>query len=326
MHEAPTSLVVSISTVRARGRPALDGLRVGRVWLPAVSGPTHLVASAFSLALALCLSCGSGPPAGGAPPGTPGGQRHPCGERDKVHEHELDGHEDGATHAYVPCSGKGGHDYSAVVKVESTPEGVHVHIDATDEDVNEGVFGSDLISRDAVMVYPQGRGGPGIEVPLKRTAHGYTGEKVVPYEALHKLHDEGTKLEVTVYDHDDDHGHGHTHEQLTVSVAVSTGKSCERATDENPQSLDLAKKGGGGRDLTNDELGGPMRTSRFFAHCALKDSENAEICAAVKGGRPLGVSVSVSPSNKRAAACIDRAARKLRFPASEKLDVVRQTF
>jgi hypothetical protein len=288
--------------------------------------PASAAAFALAAAFAFALGCGSGAPAGGGPPGSPGAtQRHPCGVADKVHQHELDAHEEGATHAYVPCSGKGGHDYSAVVKVESTPEGVHVHIDATDEDVNEGVFGSDLVSRDAVVVYPRGRGERGVEVPLKRTPHGYTGEKVVSYEELHRLHDEGTKLEVTVYDHDDDHGHGHTHEQLTVSVAVSTGKSCERAADENPQTLDLTKKGGG-RDLTADELGGPMRTARFFAHCALKDSESAEICAAVKGGRPLGVSVAVSPSNKRAAACIDRAARKLRFPSSDRLDVVKQKF
>ncbi len=288
-------------------------------------------APAFALALAALTALAALGPACGGPPAAAGGaaagapRPHPCGESDKVHAHELDAHEDGVTRAHVPCSGQGGHDYSAVVKVESTREGVHVHIDATDQDVNEGVFGADLVSRDAVVVYPRGRGGPGVEVPLRRTPHGYTGEKVISYEALNKLHDEGTKLEVTVYDHDDDHGHGHTHEQLTVSVAVSTGKSCERAAEENPQTLDLAKRDGG-RDLTDDELGGPMRSSRFFAHCDLKEAENAEICAAIRGGRPLGVSVAVSPSNKRAAACIDRAARKLRFPASEKLDVVRQKF
>jgi hypothetical protein len=46
----------------------------------------------------------------------------------------------------------------------------------------------------------------------------------------------------------------------------------------------------------------------------------------VKRGKPVGVSVRVTPSNNRLAACIDRSARHLSFPASEQLDVVHQTF
>jgi len=46
----------------------------------------------------------------------------------------------------------------------------------------------------------------------------------------------------------------------------------------------------------------------------------------VKNGKPLGVSVSVTPQNRRVAVCIDRAARRLSFPSSDKLDVVHQKF
>ena len=80
------------------------------------------------------------------------------------------------------------------------------------------------------------------------------------------------------------------------------------------------------KDLTADQLGAPMKSSGFMSGCGLPDSSNAEICAAVKQGKPLGVSVKVNPSNNKIAACIDRSVRKLSFPKSEKLDVVKQTF
>jgi len=38
------------------------------------------------------------------------------------------------------------------------------------------------------------------------------------------------------------------------------------------------------------------------------------------------VSVKVAPNNNKVAACIDKAARKLSFPASPKLDIVTQKF
>jgi hypothetical protein len=40
----------------------------------------------------------------------------------------------------------------------------------------------------------------------------------------------------------------------------------------------------------------------------------------------VGVSVALTPSNNRVAACIDRATRRLAFPMSEQLDVVHQKF
>ena len=253
-------------------------------------------------------------------------KEHKCGESEKVHAHTLDPHEDGATHAFIPCSGSGKHDMAGGVRVESTPQGVHVIIDATDDDVSVGLPGAELKGRDAVLVWPQGHGAgkKSVEIPLKKTPRGYHGEKTIPYDELEKLSDEGTKLKISVYDHDKEHPE--KHEELHVEVAVSSGKSCERARDENPQSLDLGKKPGHKADLTDAELGAPMQSSAFFSHCPLKESENAEICVAVKDGKPLGVSVTVSPSNKGAALCIDRATRKLRFPSSDKLDVVHQKF
>lgn len=285
--------------------------------------PSVLSAVLSLASAAFVVSCGGGtPPPKALPADMP--KEHHCGEAGKVQQHTLDPHEDGATHAFVPCSKSGKGDYAGAIRIESNPDGIHVVIDATDDDFNHGALGSDLKGRDAVIVYPRGKGSKAIEVPLHKTDKGYHGEITIPYEELEKLHDEGTKLQVTVYDHDKDHAD--KHEELHVEVAVSTGKSCEKAIDENPQSLDMGKKGEKKPDLTDAQLGAPMKTSAFFSHCGLRDNENAEICVAVKEGKALGVSVGVAPSNRKTAACIDRAARKLHWPASDKLDVVHQKF
>ncbi len=253
---------------------------------------------------------------------------HPCGAADKVHKYDL--HDEDGDRAMVPCSsdgddaeGKAGHDFSGAIHIETVPEGVHITIHATDDEVNLGALGSDVKTRDAVLVYPKGPTSKAVEVKLKHTAHGYTGDKVILYEDLDKLTDEGTTIQVAIFDHDKKGGQ--PAEELHVSLNVSAGKSCEKAIDENPQTVDMGKKGGT-PDLTNQQLGAPMSSSAFMSSCGLADSANAEICVAVKKGKVLGVSVKVSPANNRVAACIDKSTRKLKFPESEKLDVVHQKF
>jgi hypothetical protein len=242
----------------------------------------------------------------------------PCGKADEVKVHDLNG--DKPTEAFAPCSSSGGGDYSGLIKIETVDNGVHIIIDARDDQVD--LLGPDVKSRDAVIVYPKGKDSKvAVEVPLMKTRTGYHGDKIVQWDDLGKLTDEGTKIDVAIFDHDS----GQASEEMHVTLAVSTGKSCEKAIDENPQKVDFGKKGGA-PDLTNDQLGAPMRTSDFMSGCALADSANANICVAVKGGKPLGVSVSVSPQNNKVAACIDRAARRLHFPVSDKLDVVHQKF
>ena len=281
---------------------------------------------AFTAAIAFALvSCGGSTP----PPTTADGsnkrvtaaQVHTCGEADKVQAYDL--HDEDGQDAFVPCSHSGAHDYSGLVHIETTPDGVRISIKATDDEVNAGVLGSDVKSRDAVIVFPKGPGSKAVEVPLTKTASGYAGEKMVGWDDLGKITDEGTKIDVAVFDHDSTNGA--PAEEMHVSVAVSAGKSCEKAVDENPQTLDMSGAKGG-RDLTDAELGGPMKSSAFFSSCGLANSANAKICVAVKQGRPLGVSVEVSPQNRKMAACIDKATRKLGFPKSDKLDVVHQSF
>lgn len=282
-----------------------------------------LFALVGSAALALSfVACGGPQP---VPPVHAGKEEpkphHKCGEHEAAHTYDLHD-EDGQEH-WAPCAKTGHEDFSGLVRLDTVSEGIKVTIEATDDDVNEGKLGSDLKGRDAMIVYPKGRTGKGFEVSLVRTKHGYRGERIIPFADLDKLTDEGTKIDVSIYDHDDSHKDG-THEELKVSVTISAGKSCEKAIDENPQEIVMGQKGKA--DLTSAQLGQPMSTSAFIEKCGLADAANADICVAVKKGKPLGVSVKVSPPNNKVATCIDKATRRLTFPQSDKLDVVKQHF
>jgi len=291
------------------------------------------LASAY--ALSFLAACGGSKPAEGGPttPKTDTDRHegesiakvappkpHTCGAADKVHAHDI--HDEDGSETFVPCSGSGHGDYSGAIKIETLDEGIRITINATDDEVKMGALGSDVKNRDAVIVYPRGKGSKSVEVPLIHTAHGYSGDKIVPWEDLDKINDEGTKIHVAIFDHDAKSG---SHEELSVQIAVSTGKSCEKAMDENPQTIDMGKKNSK-PDLTKDQLGKPMANSTFFQGCGLPDSAAADICAAVKQGKVLGVSVKITPNNNKVAACIDKATRKLSFPQSDKLDVVKQHF
>src|SRR5581483_8442435 len=81
------------------------------------------------------------------------GKVHACGDKDKVHAHDTES--ENGTEALVPCSASGAGDYSAMVHIDTTFEGIKITIDATDDQVNMGALGSDVKNRDAVLVYPK---------------------------------------------------------------------------------------------------------------------------------------------------------------------------
>lgn len=235
--------------------------------------------------------------------------------------HQYDLHDPDGDDAMVPCSKDGKADYAGLIHIETLDDGIHITIHATDDQVNLGALGSDVKQRDAVIVYPKGPGSEAVEVPLMKTSDGYTGDKIIFWDKLDKITDEGTKIDVAIYDHDKN---GDAAEEMHVAVAVSAGKSCEKAMDESSQNIDMGKKGA--KDLTADQLGAPIRSSAYFSSCGLPDSSKAEICATVHKGKPVGVSVRVTPQSNKTAACIDRATRKLAFPVSDNTDQVKQTF
>jgi len=242
----------------------------------------------------------------------------PCGRADKEQTADLSSGE--VADVLVPCAKSGATDYSGMIKIETIDQGVHIIIDATDDDVT--LLGPDATSKDAVIVYPKGKGSVGVEVPLEKTKTGYHGDKIVFWDQLGKLTDDGTKLDVAIYDHDKKDG---TTEELHAVVGVSTGKSCEKAQDENPDTVSMGKTGGR-PDLTSDQLGRPISNSNAAVACGLPDAAHAKICVLVRRGKPLGVTVNVDPGNNRVAACIDRRMRHLAFPVDERPNTVTYSY
>src|ERR1700722_14060532 len=153
-------------------------VRVAVPWEPACMYSRAMRKLTLALAvLALgSVCCGGAPAAPAQSPGAGGSPSasevkaatHACGAADSVQRHDLSG-EGSPTEALVPCSKNGANDYSGAIKIETIPEGIHITINATDDEVNAGMLGSDVKTRDAVIVYTKGKTSKAIEVPLVKT-------------------------------------------------------------------------------------------------------------------------------------------------------------
>jgi hypothetical protein len=229
-----------------------------------------------------------------------------CGSGDSTKVHDLNGTD--ATESLTPCAGSGKNDYSGLIRIENVPNGVRIIINAKDDEVTE--LGPDVRSRDAVLVFPKGPGSTqSVEVPLVKTATGYTGDKIVLYSDLDQITDQGTKIDVAIFDHDK--SSGKPAEELHVSVAVSAGMSCAGAEKAFPQHE-------GASQPDYSQLQAPMHTNAFdsaVGACNPPSSMSLNICALVQGGSAKGVTVKTSPTNNQVAVCLDRVTRGLHFPS-----------
>ncbi len=105
--------------------------------------------------------------------------------------------------------------------------------------------------------------------------------------------------------------------------AVSS--SCEAAVARNNEQYEI---GGprGPADITRGAYASILENGRYLAGCSLPAKTVFEICAAVKGGRAVGVTVSSNPPSTALNSCVRRAVSRLRFPESPRLDVTRTRF
>lgn len=101
--------------------------------------------------------------------------------------------------------------------------------------------------------------------------------------------------------------------------------SCEAAIAKNGESLEI---GGprGPADITREAYASILQNGQYLAGCSLPERTVFEICAAVKNGRAVGVTVVSSPNNGELNACVKRAVSRLAFPSSERLDVTHTRF
>ncbi|AKV02940.1 Adenylate cyclase [Labilithrix luteola] len=99
------------------------------------------------------------------------------------------------------------------------------------------------------------------------------------------------------------------------------GMSFEAALASNNQEIAIGGKNGA-PDLTDAQLGAPMKSASFISGCGAPDSMKVTVKVAVKNGRAVGVSVYPNPPNPGVAACIDKHVRGLGWPSNSKMDFV----
>ena len=81
-----------------------------------------------------------------------------------------------------------------------------------------------------------------------------------------------------------------------------------------------------GPDLTDTQLGGPLRNASFLNACGAPESMKVTVRVAIRMGHAVGVSVYTNPANAGVAACVDRAIRGLSWPANPKMDSMTTTY
>jgi hypothetical protein len=102
------------------------------------------------------------------------------------------------------------------------------------------------------------------------------------------------------------------------------GPTYESALASNRQEINI-----GGKqtpDLTDAQIGGPMRGGGFVGECGAPDAMKVTVKVAIKQGRAAGVSVSTSPNDPDIAGCIDRYVRTFTWPSSNKMDFSTTTY
>lgn len=98
------------------------------------------------------------------------------------------------------------------------------------------------------------------------------------------------------------------------------GMSFEQALNSNNQEITMGAKSG--PDLTDAQLGAPLRNASFISGCGAPESMHVTVKVAVKNGRAYGVTVSTDPANPGVAACVDRHVRGLSWPSNPKMDTL----
>jgi hypothetical protein len=69
-----------------------------------------------------------------------------------------------------------------------------------------------------------------------------------------------------------------------------------------------------------------LNAGTYVVACGTPATVTVNICAAIRRGRAVGVTVTTTPGDERIAACIGHAVQGLSFPSSPRLDVASTVF
>ncbi len=105
----------------------------------------------------------------------------------------------------------------------------------------------------------------------------------------------------------------------------SDGMTCDEARDAHGDEISIGK-GGGEADLSSGDFSKVLNHGAYLTECEVATDTSVEVCAAVKEGRAIGVTVVMAPSDPDKEKCVATKVRELGFPIAKKLDVVRTRF
>lgn len=105
----------------------------------------------------------------------------------------------------------------------------------------------------------------------------------------------------------------------------SDGMTCDEARDAHGDEVAIGQRGGDA-DLSSGDFAKILNDGRYLGECDVPSDVAVDLCAAVKEGRALGVTVALTPSDPDKERCVATKVRELGFPIHKKLDVVRTRF
>jgi hypothetical protein len=79
-------------------------------------------------------------------------------------------------------------------------------------------------------------------------------------------------------------------------------------------------------DITREAYASILQNGRYLSACSIPDRTVFEICAAVKDGRAVGITIVSSPASPELNACVRKAVARLKFPQNSRLDVTHTRF
>jgi hypothetical protein len=112
----------------------------------------------------------------------------------------------------------------------------------------------------------------------------------------------------------------------TRPATAVAGMSCEAAFAAASQAVDFGASGRGARSRSADvprTAYASLLENERFDQCRMDEAVDIQICVAVKNGHAVGVTVTTRPGNPALSTCVAARVRRLGFPVSAQMDLVR---
>ncbi len=107
--------------------------------------------------------------------------------------------------------------------------------------------------------------------------------------------------------------------------APAVASSCEAAIARNNEQLTIGAARGA-PDISREAYAGILQNGRYLSGCSIPERTVFEICAAVKDGHAIGITILSNPPISKLNSCVRSAVARLQFPQNSRLDVTHTRF